>query len=245
MSIQSAISNFFRRNGGTILTCLSAVGVVGTSYLSGKAAIKAHEKLEELPKDVSVKTKIKKVAPIYIPAVAAGAATISCMFGANFFSRTQQASMLAAGAVLEQTYKKYRDKAEELLGENVVESELAKDDIPPELGKEERLFYYNYYENGEHPEYGSYFNSTVDKVLKAEMEMNRLFILRKKATLNDFFKLLGLNEVDGGNDLGWSEEVGSEYYGYSWIDFDHFETKLDDGLECTIITTPFQPSIIA
>ena len=245
MSIQSAISGFFKRHGGTILTCLSAVGVVGTAYLSGRAAVQADKELKTLGEEAPLKEKIKTVAPIYIPTVAAGATTIACMFGANTISRKQQASMLAAGALLEQTYKKYKDKAEELLGANVVEANIAKDEVPPELNKEERLFYFNYYENGEHPEYGSYFNCTVDKVLQAEMEVNRQFILTGQVTLNFFFEQLGLSSVDGGDDLGWSAELGEEYYGYSWIDFEHFDTKFEDGLECTIINTPFLPSMLA
>lgn len=245
MSIQSAISGFFRRNGGTILTCLSAVGVVGTAYLSGKAAVKADKELKTLGEDASLKEKIKTVAPIYILPTAVGATTIACMFGANTISRKQQASMLAAGALIEKTYKKYKGKAEELLGVNVVEANMAKDEVPPDLDKDERLFYFNYYEDGEHPEYGSYFNSTVDKVLRAEMEVNRQFILTGQVNLNFFFNQLGINTVEGGDDLGWSAELGQEYYGYSWIDFEHFDAKLEDGLECTIITTPFLPSILA
>ena len=243
--ITSSIQRFFRRNGGTILTFLSAAGVVGTAYLSGKAAVKAKEELETLDKDAPLKEKIKTVAPIYIPTAAVGAATILCMFGANGFNRKQQASMLAAGALMEKTYKKYRDKAGELLGDDINKffEDEPKESIP--LDKEERLFYYNYYEDGEQPEYGSYFPLTAEKVLKAEMELNRLFILRHYATLNDFFKLLGLKSVEGGDNLGWSDDLGSEYYGYAWIDFEHYGTKLDDGLECTIITTPFPPTILA
>lgn len=242
-----SISKFFKRNGGTILTVLSIVGLSGTAYLSGKAAIKAKEKLDKNP-EATTKEKIKMLTPVYIWPAAAGAATAACMLGANGLNRKQQASMLAASAILEETYRKYKSKAEEILGTNEVEKKMAEDDIseaPKELDKDERLFYYNYYENAQHPEYGSYFTSTVDKVLKAEMELNRTFILRGKATLNDFFKLLDLDDREGGDELGWSVELGSEFYGYSWVDFEHYDTKLEDGMECTIINTPFQPSILA
>ena len=245
MSIGYSISNFFKRNGGTILTCLSVVGVVGTAYLSGRAAVQAEKELKTLGEEAPIKEKAKTLAPIYIPTVAVGAVTVACMLGANTISRKQQASMLAAGVLIEQTYKKYKDKADDLLGANVVEANLAKDDTPPDIDEDERLFYFNYYEDGEHPEYGSYFNSTVDKVLRAEMEVNRQFILTGQVNLNFFFNQLGINTVEGGDDLGWSAELGQEYYGYSWIDFEHFDAKLEDGLECTIITTPFLPSILA
>jgi hypothetical protein len=244
MSFRYAISNFFRRNGGTILTCLSSIGVIGTAYLTGKAAIKADKELKTLGEEAPLKEKIRVAAPIYILPAAVGTATIACMFGANGLNRKQQASMLAAGALLEQTYQKYKDKAEELLGKNVVEKNMA-DEVPPELNKDERLFYYNYYEDGDHPEYGSYFNCTIEDLLKAEIETQRQFILCGYVTLNFFFDKLGLKPVEGGDNLGWSAELGHEYYGYSWVDFEHFDTTLEDGLECTIITTPFNPAILA
>lgn len=248
MSIYYDVVNFFKRNGGTILTGIASIGVVGTAYLTGKAAVKAEKKLEELGDEATAKEKVKALTPIYILPISAGAATIACMFGANTISRKQQASMLAAGALIEETYRKYKNKAEELLGDSVVDASNAKDDIsrsPAEIKDDERLFYYNYYENGEYPEYGSYFTLTKLKVLNAEMELNRLFILRSRVTLNDFLRLLDLRPMEGGDEIGWSSELGTQYLGYSWIDFEHFDTTLDDGLECTIITTPFQPSILA
>ncbi len=243
-AMTASISKFFRKNGGTILTWFSAAGVVGTAVLSGKAAVKAHEELKKIP-DAPLKEKAKVVAPIYILPAAIGGATIACMFGANGVSRRQQASMLAAGAVVERTFKKYRDQVTELLGDAAAKADLSGD--PPadiSLDKDERLFYYNYYEDGECPEYGSYFQSTAEKVLKAEMELNRIFIIRHRATLNDFFKLLDLNPVEGGDNLGWSDEIGEQYYGYSWVDFEHYDVKMEDGMECTIISTPYPPTIL-
>lgn len=239
--ITSSISRFFNRNGGTILTFLSAAGVIGTAYLSGKAAVKANEELENL-KDATTLEKVKALAPIYIPPVAAGSATIFCMLGANGLNRRQQASMLAAGAIVERTFKKYKDKAEELLGKNIVDANNGAEH--PDISTESRLFYYNYYVDGDHPEYGSYFESTPEKVLKAEMELNKRFILRGAVTLDDFFKLLNLKAEEGDNHLGWSKELGDEFYGYSWVDFEHYDAKLEDGLECTIISTPFPPTIL-
>ena len=239
--ITSSISRFFNKNGGTILTFLSSAGVIGTAYLSGKAAIKANEELKNL-KGATTLEKVKALIPIYAPPVAAGSATVACILGANGLNRRQQASMLAAGAIIERTFKKYKDKAEELLGDGVVDANNG--DEHPDISTENRLFYYNYYVDGDHPEYGSYFESTPEKVLKAEMELNKRFILRGAVTLDDFFKLLNLKAEEGDNHLGWSKELGDEFYGYSWVDFEHYDAKLEDGLECTIISTPFPPTIL-
>lgn len=254
MNFKYAIMNFMKRNGGTILTFLSAAGVVGTSISSGIAAVKADKKLKALGENASFLEKFKTVAPIYILPTGIGAATIACMFGANGFNRRQQASMLAAGALVEETFRRYKDKAEELLGDSVVDANIAKDQEPPSVNEEEHLFYYEYYTDKDHLENGSYFTSTVENVLKAEMELNRIYILRKafnpnnaSVTLNEFFRLLGKKEVDGCDKIGWSQTISDEFLGYSWIDFEHVDTTLLDGLECTIISHPkhLTPSILA
>lgn len=243
-SITSTIGHWFKKNGGTILTFFAVGGVAATAVLSGRAAVKAHEKLEEMP-EANVKEKVKAVAPIYILPASVGATTVACMLGANALDRKQQASLLAASAILGKTYHKYKDKAEELLGKGKVESEIAKEgydktDVPTPMN-EEHLFYYNYYHDDPTSEYGFYFTSTKEKVLQAEYELNRSFNLCPCVTLNYFLRLLGQEPVESGNDVGWSKELGHDYYGYSWVDFEHYDTKMEDGLECTIITTPFDP----
>ena len=246
-SIAYSIGRFFKKNGGTILTCIAAGGVVGTGILSGWAAVKAHEKLKET-EHADTKDKIKAVAPIYAIPASVGAATIACMFGANHLDRKQQASLLAASALIEQTYKRYKGKAEELLGEGKVETEIAKENYSKfpktDIGEDEQLFYYNYYHDDPTSEYGFYFTASKEKVLRAEYELNRTFNIRATVSLNDFMKLLGQKDVEGGNEVGWSYELGHDYYGYSWIDFEHYDTTMDDGLECTIITTPFDPCLL-
>ena len=237
-----SITNWFKKNGGTILTILSATGVVATGVLSGRAAIKAHEKLKEEPEE-DIKKKIKKVAPIYALPTSIGAATIACMFGANALDRKQQASLVAAGALVAKTYHRYKEKAEEMLGVGKVESEIAKDNYDSETAptpmNEEHLFY-----DDPTSEYGFYFTSTKEKVLQAEYELNRAFNLCECVTLNYFLKLLGQEPVESGNNVGWSKELGHDYYGYAWVDFEHYDTTMDDGMECTIITTPFDPCML-
>ena len=252
--VSEYISHFFRKHGGTILTVLSAAGVAGTAYLSGKAAVKAEKELETLGKEAPLKEKAKVLAPIYIPTAAAGTATILCMFGANGLNRKQQASMLAAGALIEKTYKKYRDKAEEFFGENFIEKEFAKD-VPQEVETEDgkKLYYYNYLEDGEIPEerYNGYFNAVPEQVWDAKYELNRTFRFRCAhgrngyVTLNEFFKLLGRDPIECGDNLGWSEDLATEYYGYIWIDVEIDEVTLDDGMVVNVITTPFPPTILA
>ena len=70
------------------------------------------------PKAETKKEKFKVAAPIYIPTVLSGMATIACIISANLFNKVQQASIASAYALLSSSYKEYRDKLKELHGED-------------------------------------------------------------------------------------------------------------------------------
>ena len=128
------MNRFLKRNASTILTCVGAVGVVATSVMAVKATPKVltliekakEEKGEELTKWETVKI----AAPAYIPTVLIGAGTIACIFGSNVISKRQQASLMSAYALLDSSYKEYKNKVDELYGEEAgqkVREEIAKD----------------------------------------------------------------------------------------------------------------------
>lgn len=171
-------------NKSTILTVVSVAGVVATSILAAKGATKASmllRKAKEEKGDELTKAEIfKTAAPAYIPAAIAGASTIVCIFGINILNRKTQASLASAYALLDSSYKEYRNKVNELYGEDAdqrVKNEIANDHRDEEelIPEGEQLFY----------DFNSmqYFTSTIDEVLQ--------------------------------------------------------KTTLDDGMECYIISTPF------
>ena len=49
--------------------------------------------------------------------------------------------------------------------------------------------------------------------------------------------MLGLDEVDGGDVIGWDICYMIEEMDCYWLDFDNHKTTLEDGLECIIIDT--------
>lgn len=236
---------YFRRNGSTILTCIGGVGVVTTSVMAVKATPKALALLEEAKEekgDDLTKLEIVKVAgPSYIPAVIAGTATIACIFGANMLNKRQQASLMSAYALLDSSYKEYKDKVVEVYGEEAdskIKEEIAKDkyeetDISVEDGKQ--LFFDTFS--------GRYFESTMIDVQNAEYFLNRDLSMRDWATVNEWYGYLDIPEIDGGDDLGWSTGMNFDYYWQSWIDFTHQKVTTDDGIECTIITMFSEPCL--
>lgn len=236
---------YFRRNGSTILTCIGGVGVVATSVMAVKATPKAltllDEAKEEKGDDLTKLEIVKVVGPSYIPAVITGTATIACIFGANMLNKRQQASLMSAYALLDSSYKEYKNKVIEVYGEeadNKIKEEIAKDkyeetDISVEDGKQ--LFFDTFS--------GRYFESTMINVQNAEYFLNRDLSMRDWATVNEWYSYLDIPAIDGGDDLGWSTGMNFDYYWQSWIDFTHQKVTTDDGIECTIITMFSEPSL--
>lgn len=88
--------------------------------------------------------------------------------------------------------------------------------------------------------YGEFFERTKGEVLSAEYRFNLKFMHKGYANLNDLYELLYLPKTEQGEVLGWA--AGEGMYGCPWIDFKHELIKLDDGMECYIITMPFEPT---
>lgn len=235
---------FFNRNASTILTCVGGVGVVATSIMAVKATPRALQLIEEAKAQKGEKlTKLETVqvaGPVYIPSVLIGASTIACIFGANALNRKQQAAIMSAYALLDNSYKEYQTKVNELYGEDAdeqVTAELAKDkyentDISVNDGKQ--LFYDEFSER--------YFEATMEHVLAAEYELNHFLARDCGVYLNEFYDMLGIELVDYGDYLGWSSFEIVETQWYCWVDFFHQEVVMDDGLKCTIISMGIEPT---
>lgn len=238
-----------KKHVSIILTCVGSAGVVLTSYLTAKATIKAIDIIKD--EELTKKEKVVALAPTYTPTIISGVSTIACIFGATILNQKYQASLMSAYALVNNSYNDYKRKLTELYGkeahEKILESlavEKARNvDITAEcIGgittleidgeeAEKRLFYDEISER--------YFESTVEQVLSAEYHLNRNYILRGDACLNEFYEFLGLDYTESGDILGW--DMASGLY---WIDFEHMKFQLEDGLECCHISIPFGPEEI-
>ena len=236
---------YLKRNSSTILTGIGAAGVVGTAAMTAKATTKASKLLEEAKtikgENLTKLEKVNVALPAYLPTILLGTATITCIIGANIINKRHQASLIGAYAMLDRSYKEYRLNVEELYGDgsnDEIEEEIARDKykevyIRPEKGKE--LFYDVYSKR--------YFESTMEDVLRAETEINRIMTTGYGASLNEFYELLGLAGIDEYSELGWSPWMMEEMYWHAWIEFDHRKVTMDDGNECYILTIPLEPFV--
>lgn len=231
---------FFKRNASTILTSVGGVGVIATAVIAVKDTPKAMQIIEQAEEakgdSLTVVEKIKYAGPVYIPAILIGASTLACIFGANALSKRQQASLVSAYALLDNSYREYKKKVEEVYGEGTdahIKGEIVKDkykdnDEDFQVEDNKQLFYDYFSER--------YFESTMEEVMQAEYDLNRKLHTRDYAHLNDFYELLGLEPIEPGWTLGWSLGASLSHYWKTWIDFRHEKVEMEDGMECYIVT---------
>ena len=234
---------FIKRNASTILTVVGGAGVVTTTVLAVKATPKALTLLEEAKKekgeDLTVLEKVLVTTPTYIPTVVSGMTTLACIFGANMLNKRQQAALMSAYALLDNSFKEYKVKVNELYGEDAndqIKEELAKDKYEEKEIKNNEVLFYDDYS-------GRFFTSTLVKVKEAEYNLNRDIHLQGWAELNDLYRYLDIDGVDGGDVLGWSEGGNYESYWQAWVDFNHKTTTTDDGQEYIILTMFQEPYV--
>ena len=234
---------FIKRNAPTILSCLGVVGVVATTVMAVKATPKALSLIEDAEEEKGGKLskweKINVAGPVYIPSVITGVATMACILGSNVISKRQQATLMSAYALLDNSYKEYRKKTDELYGEDAgkqIRGEIAKDrytgdDKPSD---NDNVLFFDEFS-------GRYFNASMVDVMKAEYDINRKLTTWGGVYLNEFYELVGLPTTDYGDHLGWSAAGLYDMYWEQWLDFHHEKFMLDDGLEGYIITFTQEP----
>lgn len=228
---------FFKRNASTILTCVGGVGVVATAVMAVAATPKAMQLLEQAKEEKGealTKLEVVKTAgPAYIPAAVTGVTTIACIFGANILNKRQQASLMSAYALLDNSYKDYRAKVVDLYGQEVdnhIKAEIAKDkyDAQPLEPSEDKQLYFDELSN-------RYFEAAPEHVQRAEYLLNKEVALRGYACVNNFYEFLDIPPVPGCDEIGWSSGKLQESSWAVWVDFEHQKVEIDDDLECCII----------
>jgi hypothetical protein len=257
---------WLKRSSPTILTCIGAVGVAATAILAVKATPKAlaildeataeysangrtsHTDVRKLPKTLPIKETIRLTWKCYIPAAAVGASTIICIFGANILNKRNQASLVSAYALLNESYQKYRKAANEVYGtdaDSKIKAEMAKETYVSADGY--GIYYPNFDEESAKVLFWDsfsqrYFTTTMASVINAQYHINRNLELRGGVSLNEFYDFLGIDHIKGGDDLGWSMDDLMEG-GIMWLDFENMPVKMDDGLECYVMSSMFEPSL--
>ena len=170
-----------RRSSPTILTALGIVGVVGTAVTAVRATPKAlrliKAKKDELETDKLTPMELVETTwKCYIPSVLIGVGTVTCIIGIGVMDKRNQAALTSAYAMLNESYKQYRQAAKKVYGNDAddkIHAEMAKDakvassdwgyqvynmDMDPES---EQLLFYDLISK-------KYFTTTIAAVLNAQ-----------------------------------------------------------------------------
>lgn len=223
-----SVRNTLIKHSPGILTGLGIAGMVTTTVMAVKATPKAltlieeekrrqNKELMEAGEEANIeKLKVKDVVKVtwkcYIPAAVSGVVSTACIIGANTVNVRRNAALAAAYTLSETALKEYQEKVVETIGEKkekAVRDAVAKDRMEndPVTTKEVIIT-----EKGNTLCYdsisGRYFKSDIEKIRKAENELNRRMKYENYISLNDFYTEIGLSPTRLGDQLGWNIDKG-------------------------------------
>lgn len=250
--ITRKIKEFASENATTLLTAGAVVGTVGTGILAGRAGYKYKELIDKAEyerthdehgdlithPDMPIRpmTKLEKAqaAGIHvIPPVVTGGLTITAIIFANRMSAQKAAALAAAYGLLENRFEDYRDKvSEKLTGpkQQQVKDEIAQDKIDNNPVSKQVVIL----AGGDMLCYdtisGRYFRSSVERVKRAESEINQELFDAQMASVSDFYDKIGLPRTTMSDMLGWSA------YDDGIVEFEISTMLTDDKQPCIVIT---------
>lgn len=227
-----------------ILTGIGITGMIGATFMAVKATPKAlylieakkeESEVEELTPIETIKTCWK----CYIPATLTTVASTACLIGASTVSAKRNAALATAYSISEAALREYQEKVVEVIGEKkekAVRDAVAKDQIErdPVTKSEVVIIDSNSNTLCYEPLSGRYFKSTIDKIKKAEIELDRQMIQEMYVSLNDFYWEIGLDGTDLGDKMGWNLSKG-------YMDLSFSSQLADDGTPCAVIVYGIPP----
>ncbi len=227
-----------------ILTGIGIAGMIGATFMAVKATPKALYLIEtkkeeaEVEELTSVET-IKTCWKCYIPAALATVVSAACLIGASTVSAKRNAALATAYSISEAALREYQEKVVEVIGEKkekAVRDAVAKDQIErdPVTKNEVVIIDSNYNTLCYEPLSGRYFKSTIDKIKKAEIKLDRQMIQEMYVSLNDFYWEIGLDGTDLGDQMGWNLSKG-------YMDLSFSSQLADDGTPCAVIVYGIPP----
>lgn len=221
---------FLRKNGPTILTGAGIAGGMATTYLVGKAVLKAQEPIKELKVKIQeistrelteeyTKTDMTKevgrvwmldmlrISKIFAPAIITGGISIACIISSHGMMQNRQASLVAAYVAMDEGFKAYRRRVIAELGEEK-EKEVysgvqlrAIDQIEGGTGSV-------VVDDGMPSQYARFFDENNSDYWTRTPEWNLMFVRQQQRYANDKLQTRGfvfLNEIYEALGFAWSQ----------------------------------------
>ena len=227
-----------------ILTGIGIAGMIGATFMAVKATPKAlylieTKKEESEVEELTTVEAIKTCWKCYIPATLTTVLSAVCLIGASTVSAKRNAALATAYSISEAALREYQEKVVEVVGEKkekAVRDAVAKDQIErdPVTKSEVVIIDSNSNTLCYEPLSGRYFKSTIDKIKKAEIKLDRQMIQEMYVSLNDFYWEIGLDGTDLGDQMGWNLSKG-------YMDLSFSSQLADDGTPCAVIVYGIPP----
>jgi hypothetical protein len=138
----------------------------------------------------------------------------------------------------ESTLKEYQEKVIETVGERkeqAVRDSIAKDKVTNNPVENREVIITD---KGNTLCYdavsGRYFKSDIDKLKKAENDLNRRMMSEMYISLNDFYEEIGLDTIGIGDDIGWNIDKG-------YMELDFSSQLATDGTPCLVVSYRYEP----
>ena len=239
LSLKTAI----KKHSPEILTGIGIAGMITTTVMAVRATPKALILIEERKEEIGAEKleamdMVKTTWACYIPAAITGTLSVACLIGASSVNARRNAALATAYTLSESALKDYQGKVIEMFGEKkneAVKDAVAKDKVEknPVVTREIIIT-----EKGNTLCYdaisGRYFKSDIEKIKKAECELNRQMLDDMYVSLNDFYYEIGLDSVKLGDELGWNVDSG-------YIDLSFSSQLASDGTPCLVIDYSVAP----
>ena len=235
-TIVRSIKTTMVKRSPEILTGIGIAGMITTTVLAVKATPKAYLIIEDersvKDDDLTPLDVVKCTWKCYIPATLTCAASVACLIGASSVNLKRNAALATAYQLSTTALNEYKNKVVEVIGEkraNDIREKIADDKIKNNPVGGSQVIVTG---GGDSLCYdclgGRYFKSSMDKIKKAENEINRLMLRDMYVSLNEFYDELGLEHTKLGDELGWNMDDGL-------IEFSFSSHLAEDGTPCLVI----------
>jgi hypothetical protein len=219
----SKLKYLLNDNSTTLLSVAGVGGSIATALLTGRATFKAARLIDETedlrtehrtehgPEDenkpMSKTEKTKLVWHLYLPPVASGVLTVTCIIVAHRISSKQIVALTAAAGISERALNEYKEKVLEKFGakeDTKIQDDIAQDRVnkfPPSsqimiTGSGDVLCYDMLT--------GRYFQSTMEELKRAENKVNYELIHYMSCSLTHFYDEIGLPPTSYSDTHGWN-----------------------------------------
>ena len=198
--------NLISRNSSDLLLIGGVGCLLGGGALAIRQTPKAMKILEE-KKEKDNLTKVKSVAPLFVPAIGLTVLGITQIVCSRNITKNKIAAITTAYTVSETAYKTYRDKVKEMVEPeryDNIQREYVKETVNRNSnGNKENIIISGnkvlIYDNSA----DRYFEGTMNEIEKAVNYLNKKMRSDMSVTLNDFYSEIGLNPTKTGDYLGW------------------------------------------